>query len=158
MGYALIATLLLLAAGAPAFGAAEPDPLKSDACKEAIAALEQAAGESASATRSARLAHARENAATVCLGRSKERGTRSGAPYPAQPVSPSATSAPRPLPSPPAAAAQPSAPPPPRPAVITTCDVAGCWDSDGRRLNQMGPLLMSPRGPCTPQGGLANCP
>ncbi len=46
----------------------------------------------------------------------------------------------------------------PRPTVITTCDPAGCWDSDGRRLNNMGPLLMGPRGPCTLQGGVANCP
>ena len=158
MGYRWVATALLLAAGAPAFGAAGPDPLKSDACKAAIVALEQVAGENASATRAARLAQARENAATVCFGRGSDRGTRSGAPYPAQSVSPSATSAPRSLPSPPAVAPAPPAPPAPRPAVITTCDPAGCWDSDGRRLNQMGPLLMSPRGPCTPQGGLANCP
>ena len=158
MGHRLIATLLLLAAGMPAFGAAEPDPLKSDACKEAITALEQVAGENASPTRSARLAQARENAASVCLGRGKERGTRSGAPYPAQSVSPPVRPAARPQPPAPAMPAPPAAPPVPRPAVITTCDAAGCWDSDGRRLNQVGPLLIGPRGPCTPQSALANCP
>jgi hypothetical protein len=45
-----------------------------------------------------------------------------------------------------------------RPPVITTCDAAGCWDSEGQRHNQMGPLLVGPRGLCTLQGGLLNCP
>ncbi|MEO5671429.1 MAG: hypothetical protein ABIR26_12110 [Ramlibacter sp.] len=45
-----------------------------------------------------------------------------------------------------------------RPTVITTCDTAGCWDSDGRRLNSHGPQLIGPRGPCFVQGALVNCP
>jgi hypothetical protein len=46
----------------------------------------------------------------------------------------------------------------PRPTVITTCDPGGCWDSAGHRLNNLGPMLVGPRGPCTLQGGIANCP
>lgn len=45
------------------------------------------------------------------------------------------------------------APPPPpaitRPPVITTCDAGGCWDSDGRRLNRAGPVLIGPGGACS---------
>lgn len=47
---------------------------------------------------------------------------------------------------------------PPGPAVITTCDSSGCWDSTGARHNQQGPVLLGPRGACTVQGGLLNCP
>jgi hypothetical protein len=45
-----------------------------------------------------------------------------------------------------------------RPAPLTTCDSAGCWDADGRRLNNVGPLLMGPHGPCIRQGGVVQCP
>jgi hypothetical protein len=158
MGYRLLAVLVLTVAGAPALGASGADPLKSDACKAALVELEKVANQGAAPTRSARLAQARESAATACLGRSQGRGVRSGAPYPAQSVAPPVTSGPRPQASLPAAAAPPAALSIQRPTVITACDPGGCWDSDGRRLNQMGPLLMSPRGPCTVQGGLATCP
>jgi hypothetical protein len=43
-------------------------------------------------------------------------------------------------------------------AVITTCDPGGCWDSEGRRLNHLGPMLVGPRGLCNLQAGIANCP
>jgi hypothetical protein len=56
------------------------------------------------------------------------------------------------------AAPPPALPAPPGPAVITTCDDAGCWDSKGIRYNQQGPVLLGPRGVCTRQGGLLNCP
>ncbi|MES3003980.1 MAG: hypothetical protein V4787_25035 [Pseudomonadota bacterium] len=46
----------------------------------------------------------------------------------------------------------------PRPATISSCDPAGCWDSEGRRLNNQGPLLLGPRGPCLQQGGVVSCP
>ncbi|MBG9387026.1 hypothetical protein [Caenimonas aquaedulcis] len=46
----------------------------------------------------------------------------------------------------------------PRPAAITSCDTSGCWDSNSRRLNSQGPLLLGPRGPCLQQGGLVSCP
>ncbi len=46
----------------------------------------------------------------------------------------------------------------PRLSVITSCDSGGCWDSEGVRFQRSGPLLMGPRGPCTAQGNLFNCP
>jgi hypothetical protein len=46
----------------------------------------------------------------------------------------------------------------PRPPVLTTCDSAGCWDSNGARYNQQGPVLLGPRGACVAQGGALNCP
>ena len=55
----------------------------------------------------------------------------------------------------PPAPAAPSASPPP---VITACDAAGCWDSNGAHYDQQGPLLLGPRGPCTREAALLNCP
>ncbi len=55
----------------------------------------------------------------------------------------------------------PPAPPPPRnapPLVITSCDPTGCWASDGSRLNRMGQNLLGPRGLCSVQGNLLQCP
>jgi hypothetical protein len=57
----------------------------------------------------------------------------------------------------------PAAPAPPpqgsRPAAVTTCDPGGCWDSDGRRLNSVGPQLIAPRGrACNVQAGVVLCP
>ena len=109
-------------------------------------------------THAARLAQARKQAALACLGRASEDRVRSGAQQPAQAVAPPVVA------PPPARAALPAPAPPapplviPRPIAITACDAAGCWDSEGRRLNYMGPLLMGPRGACTVQGALANCP
>jgi len=46
----------------------------------------------------------------------------------------------------------------PRPATMTTCDPGGCWDANGKRLNQVGPVLIGPRGPCGMYGGVVTCP
>jgi len=43
-------------------------------------------------------------------------------------------------------------------AVVTACDAGGCWDSEGRRLERAGPLLLGPQGACTLQGALLNRP
>jgi hypothetical protein len=134
------------------------DPLKSTECKAALGELEAVLGEKTQGpVRAQRVAAARRQAALACLGRGGESGVRSGAPNPPQTVPPPAIAAAPPVPPRPA-----NAPAPPlaipRPTVITTCDPAGCWDSEGRRLDNLGPLLMGPRGPCTAQGGLANCP
>jgi hypothetical protein len=59
------------------------------------------------------------------------------------------------------AAVHPALPPLPlaaRPPAVTSCDAAGCWDSNGTRYNQLGPMLIGPRGVCTLQGGFLNCP
>jgi len=135
------------------------DPLKSSECKAALDELERRVEErTEGGARAQRVASARRLAAAACLGRSAGNAVRSGAPEPAQVVRPPVITALPPAPTLPAAVA-PSPPVSiPRPIVITTCDPAGCWDSEGRRLNNMGPLLMGPRGPCTVQGGLATCP
>ena len=157
-----IATLLLAAAASAALSAqaVEADPLNSSECMAARDELEKALNEPAPnrQARSERLARARRQAALVCLGREAGGRERSGAPEPAQAVPPPVISV-RPAQAPPPAVASPQPPLAiPRSAAITACDPAGCWDSDGRRLNNMGPLLMGPRGLCTLQGGLLNCP
>ena len=149
----LIAALLL---AAPLAGQAQPgDSLRSDECAVARAELEAALADNASnpRARAQRLAMARRHAALACLGPSSGRAQRSGAPQPAQVVPPPVIAAPR---APPSAAPLPQLEIP-RPAAITTCDPAGCWDSDGRRLNQVGPLLMGPRGLCSMHGGIVTC-
>jgi len=153
----LIAALLL---AAPLAGQAQPrDSLRSGECVAARAELEAALADNASnpRARAQRLAMARKHAALACLGPSSGRAQRSGAPEPAQVVPPPVIAAPSAPPAPPAAASLPQLEIP-RPAAITSCDPAGCWDSDGRRLNQMGPLLMGPRGPCSMHGGMVTCP
>jgi hypothetical protein len=157
-----IATLLLAAGAATALAAtvAEADPMSSRECMAAREELEQAISEPADRrARSERIARARRQAALACLGPSSGSRERSGAPQPPQAV-PAPVIGVRPAPAPPAAALAVPQPPLaiPRPAVITACDPAGCWDSEGRRLNNMGPLLMGPRGLCTMHGGVLNCP
>ena len=52
-------------------------------------------------------------------------------------------------------------PPPVRiepPLTVTGCDASGCWASDGTRLQQAGPQLLGPRGFCSVQGALLQCP
>ncbi len=154
---------LLLAAGTTGALAAPPpeaDPLHSSECLAARGELEQALAEPPASGQShaQRLARARRRAAAVCLGRDSPGRERSGAPEPAQSVAAPIISV-RPAQAP-APIASPPQPPLsiPRPAVVTTCDPAGCWDSEGRRLNNLGPLIVGPRGLCTLQGGQLNCP
>jgi hypothetical protein len=105
-----------------------------------------------------RLSHVRKNAITACLGSASQGAERSGAPDPPITVAPTrigAHTAPLPTPS-----LTPPAPPLtiPRPAAITTCDPGGCWDSEGRRLNIMGPLLVGPGGTCNVHPNVVTCP
>jgi len=60
----------------------------------------------------------------------------------------------------PAVAPAPPSPasPPPAPTTILSCDTLGCWANDGSRLNRVGPNLWGPRGSCTAQGPLLQCP
>jgi hypothetical protein len=154
-----ITALALLACASNGVWAQGGDPLKSPECKAALDELERRVEEkSEGAARAQRVASARRLAAAACLGRSEGNARRSGAPDPPQVVRPPVITA---LPAAPPLPGMVAPPPPvpiPRPTVITTCDPAGCWDSEGRRLSNMGPLLMGPRGPCTVQGGLASCP
>lgn len=129
--------------------------MNSSECLAARAQLDAALEEPATPGRARRLEQVRSLAAKACLGPSRGRRERSGAPQPVQVVPAPVISA-GPAPATPAVPAPPLAIP--RPATITTCDPGGCWDSEGRRLNHMGPLLMGPRGLCSLQGGTVNCP
>ncbi len=154
----LLAALALAAAATGAAAAdrdAVGDPLHSQQCESARAQLEQLLDDPRT-RRGPRLAQARRRAADACLGRAGGTPQRSGAPERPQSVPPPTLVTPRPAP---AITIAPSAPLAiPRPTVITTCDAAGCWDSEGRRLNQTGPFLVGPGGVCNVQGSLVRCP
>jgi hypothetical protein len=157
-GAATTARLVLACAGAllaAGIAAREPDPLHSAACEQARAELDAAL---AAPGDGARLRRAREQALHACLGNDTGRRERSGAPEPARAVAPTiAREVPRTVLPPPALRAPPPAPEVPRAAMITNCDPGGCWDTQGRRFNRAGPLLVGPNG-CQAQGGLVSCP
>lgn len=46
----------------------------------------------------------------------------------------------------------------PKATALANCDPGGCWDSDGKRLDRVGPVLRSSRGPCLEQAGVVRCP
>jgi hypothetical protein len=153
----------VLALAAAAFAHAQAaDPLHSPECDAQRAALEHALDEAASKRAGAaeRLAAVRKRAIETCLGPERGGRERVGAPDPPIVVPAPVIEAPRApvaaLPAP-VAAPQPAVVVP-RPAVITACDPGGCWDSEGHRLNSVGPMIVGPRGVCTLQGGLAHCP
>jgi hypothetical protein len=141
---------------------AEGDPIDSKDCANAQAQLDQAIAQAPTSHDgpSASLKAAREAALRACLGKPAQGAQRSGAPEPAIAVPsmglgapPSRPAAPAPSPSPPPALAIP------RPSTITTCDPAGCWDSQGSRLNRYSPgVLIGPQGQCSLQGGVVRCP
>lgn len=148
-----LAALVLVARAEPA------DPMNSPACMAARSQLDAAlAAQDPDHPREGRRmpAQERRDVLHACLGSSGGAGVRSGAPQPAQVVPqviPPARAALLPAVSPP--------PPPlaiPRVTTITHCDPGGCWDSEGRRLNNAGPLLMGPQGLCSIQGGTVHCP
>lgn len=148
--------------GAPAQAA---DPLDSPQCRAARTRLDVAtAGATGRSDANAQaLQAAREHAATACFGRAGDvtrdlaHGSGTRAPQPAVRVPPVTGGATAPvLQAPPLVT-----PPPlvvPRAAVITQCDPTGCWDSNGQRLNRVGPALAGPGGPCIVQGNFAMCP
>jgi hypothetical protein len=162
---------LLLACG---LGAAAADPLHSPACRSALASLSSAENEAISSRGAAasanaagttgtshRIGTARRAVLRDCLGTDADLG-----PPPARARAPvavdSALSA-RPWATP-GAAAPSRTPPLPTPLpmrpllTITGCDPAGCWASDGSRLQRQGTLLLGPRGYCSAVGGVLNCP
>jgi hypothetical protein len=155
----LIAALLLAATTATlAAQDRTPDPLDSAECRAAQDELEAALNDPPSNRRAQRLENARKRAAQICLGPTAGRRDRSGAPYPARVVPAPVISGVPAAPLPPVAAPPAPALAIPRAAAITVCDPGGCWDSEGRRLNSTGPLLMGPRGLCSVQGGVVTCP
>jgi hypothetical protein len=113
----------------------------------------------------ARLAPVRRQAARACLARRADPATllpeRLARPPPitTQPLAVAPTSSPAPTAA--MARAAPLAPPTApaeKPYAITSCDGGGCWANDGSRLNRVGPNLWGPRGLCTVQGSLLQCP
>ena len=141
--------LLVIALLCPVLVAAQ-DPLKSQACADALAALEGG--------RATERPALRMEAARACLGGGTPgaRSNRWSQPpiaVPAPQIDVPARAAPLP---------QATLPPPPvtiaRPPAVTACDPNGCWTSEGTRLPRMGPQLMGPGGVCTAQGGFAYCP
>jgi hypothetical protein len=162
---------------APASSAPD-DPLATAQCRRALAALDAEEAAVAEAARGsggvtandrrlidARLAPARRQAATACLARRADQAKPSSqrlvrpAPIAAPPLAVAPTSSPAPAPA--TARAAPLASPPVRvdkPYAITSCDSGGCWANDGSRLDRVGPNLWGPRGVCTVQGSLLQCP
>jgi hypothetical protein len=145
---------LAFALACPAALSQEPDPLKSPECGQALAELQAARAQRTQDT--APVEQARKRAARLCLGLTEQAQPSGRVEQPPLRVpSPVITPAQRP-----ALPAAPAIAPPEirRPPVITSCDPGGCWDSYGTRLNRAGPNLIGPRGVCTQQGVILNCP
>ena len=169
----LIALVAVLSASAIA--APSTDRLHSADCVGAISALHDvelavtASAKSSNGTSAAdsldlaKLAELKRAAARTCLGGD---GTPSPGPQHVrqQPISvaPVAPVAVSPNLSAPRLPALTSSPLPPVSVVplksIATCDTVGCWASDGTRLQKVGPNLLGPKGFCTVQGTVLNCP
>jgi len=175
---AVLATFVASIASTTTAATATSDPLQSDECQHALAELsaqEAAVAETSRANGGvtandrrlidATLAPARRRVAQACLAR---------APDPAALAAPSLVRPPpiataplvvapasSPAPNSPTAHAAPIPPASARaekPYAITSCDAGGCWANDGSRLNRVGPNLWGPRGICTVQGSLVQCP
>jgi hypothetical protein len=131
------------------------DPLKSGSCDQRLDALEaaRAAGADANAERIEVL---RRQAAQACLGGTGAATRPSPSVRAPVAVAPPTIEVPR-HPQPPLSAAPPTVAIE-RPAIITSCDAGGCWDSNGTRLNRAGPLLLGPGGICTTVGTTVRCP
>lgn len=156
-----IAAGLLASATTVVFAVPADDPLQSAACRRAVDALEAherhlpAAAGAASAPAHARLRALRREASTTCLGAAPDRApSRATRRPPIEIASPARGPAPRPAAVEVLPAVQRTAPP----ASITGCDATGCWASDGTRLQRLGTDLVGPRGVCSVQGTLLQCP
>ncbi len=140
--------------------------------RRARAALPSAPGSAAlSPEQRNALARLQRAAARDCLGSDAGPGAAASSPPAGAGSAPpqrngAAPVQPRTRPSSSPGMVAPAGPPaPPRAAVpqpplntITACDAAGCWASDGTRLNRMGSGLLGPRGLCTQQGAVLSCP
>ena len=152
----------------PAWAQKSPDLMQTPECLAARKDLDAALAAGGPRTR---LDAARELAALKCFGaRPKTAASAPEGRFLPPPASAQPPPPPAPVPEPaplqlrpaPALPSVAPAPPPvaiPRNPAVTSCDTAGCWDSNGNRYNQQGPMLLGPRGGvCTIQGGLMNCP
>ena len=157
----------LLLGAATAVPAQAPPALQSPRCSRALealqaneAALPASGAASSAAARDALARHEglRREAARECLG-----GT--GRAQPSHSTRAPLVVPPTALPSPPAAPVLPPVRPPVQqppnagaPLVITGCDAAGCWTSDGGYLQRSGGTLFGPRGLCSVLGRTVTCP
>jgi hypothetical protein len=159
----LATTLAILLASSAASG--QVDPLRSPGCLAALEALgkaedaavaAKAAGSPPGGPGSA-LAAARRGVGVACLGSAdlsppparvrQPLAVESSAPQQAVIARPQGSSG----------AAAPAVPT--RPLVtLGACDTAGCWASDGTRVQRQGPLLLGLRGYCTVLGAVLTCP
>jgi hypothetical protein len=155
---------IVLAVAAGGSLAQSADPLKSSECTQALEALQAQETAMIAAQRknageqvepSATLETLRRQAAHACLGSRPDAPPRverlARPPIAVAPVAPRAAVAP-PVPA--------AAMPPihvPQLKTITICDPAGCWASDGTRLNRVGPILVGPLGLCTALGAVLSC-
>lgn len=142
-----------LSASAPAMAAAS-----SPAIRAASAATIGRGGRATLAI-DPRLAAARASAARSCLASRADppvAGRLARQPVVVPPVA--GARAPLPVASAPGAVSVPRLPGPAPLVSITSCDAAGCWASDGSRLNRVGPTLWGSRGACSVQGSVVQCP
>lgn len=165
----LALTVLLLAA--PAVQAQAGESLRTAECRRALERLQVRESAAAAASKTGRPQEAaqqqaertrlemlRRRAVHACLG-----ARAAGIPPAGRLAEPGIAVPPVEVRPP---AARPSLrPPPPSPPVrieppltVMSCDAAGCWASDGSRLQQVGPDLLGPRGFCSRQAGLLQCP
>lgn len=140
-------------------GAAD-DLLQTPACRQAMAALqarEDLVASQAHRRPDAGLETLRRQAARACLGAGADAAApaqrRLQPPIAVAPVTGAAPVLPRPTP-----ASPPLPRPPAVPLTVTGCDAAGCWASDGSRLQRLGADLLGPGGLCRVQGNLLHCP
>jgi hypothetical protein len=163
---------LTVALAASAVVAQEGDRLQSADCRKALDALQTQEAAAAASPRSssqvegreggsvhAGLKAARHRAAIACLGGRADSPAPSG--RLAQPPMSVAPIKYAPAPSPPESPSGPALALPKKVeplTVVTACDSAGCWASDGSRLQRVGPNLLGPRGLCSVQGMLLHCP
>jgi len=103
------------------------------------------------------LAAAQRRAARSCLA------SRADPPLPGRLAQPPVAVPPVANARPPPTSTAPTLPPtrspgPTAPVSITSCDAAGCWTSDGARLNRVGPTLWGSRGACSVVGAVVQCP
>ncbi len=162
-----MAVLLLLAS---TLAQVQADPLRSPACLSALQQLTAAEDSAVEAKTGARVTRpsvapteslrtARRDVAIVCLGTaaSSPPAARTRQPEPVTGVG--SVARPTPAASPPTSPTPEAAPRRQPPLVtVTACDDAGCWASDGTRLQRQGMLLLGPRGFCTRLGSALNCP
>lgn len=150
---------LSLAGWVSAHAQGSADLMKTPECLAARKQLDEAL---AAGGPRERLTAAREQAGIKCLGQKPPPLPEGRFVPPPAAVDPIRLRPALALSLPSATAPIPPPPPPPlaipRAPVITSCDAAGCGDSNGTHYNQLGPVLLGPRGVCTVQGGALNCP